>query len=86
MPSTMLTGCKGPLGAAAEAAEPMLCAFAGWATWAASAEGDSVNVQVSAQASLECSIENLTNVDYRVHGSGSNSLGTNVVLGMRVTF
>ena len=42
--------------------------------------------QVSAQASLECSIENLTNVDYRVHGSGSNSLGTNVVLGMRVTF
>ena len=42
--------------------------------------------QVSEQASLECAIENITNVDYRVHGSGSNSLGTNFVFGMRVTF
>ncbi len=42
--------------------------------------------QVSEQASLECSVENITNVDYRVHGSGSNSLGTNFVFGMRVTF
>lgn len=42
--------------------------------------------QVTDQASLECGIENITNVDYRVHGSGSNGLGTNFVLGMRVTF
>lgn len=42
--------------------------------------------QMTEQASLECAIENITNVDYRVHGSGSNSLGTNFVFGMRVTF
>jgi len=42
--------------------------------------------QMTEQATLECAVENITNVDYRVHGSGSNSLGTNFVFGMRVTF
>ena len=42
--------------------------------------------QMTEAASLECGVENITNVDYRVHGSGSNSLGTNFVLGMRVSF
>jgi len=42
--------------------------------------------RLSEQASLECALENVTDVDYRVHGSGSNSLGRNFVFGMRVTF
>ena len=42
--------------------------------------------QLSDRASLECAIENVTDVDYRVHGSGNNSLGRNFVFGMRVTF
>jgi len=42
--------------------------------------------QLSETASLLCAIENITDVDYRVHGSGSNSLGRNFVFGMRVTF
>lgn len=42
--------------------------------------------QISERATLQCAIENITDVDYRVHGSGSNSLGRNFVFGMRVTF
>ncbi|MCK5944382.1 MAG: TonB-dependent receptor, partial [Planctomycetes bacterium] len=42
--------------------------------------------QIDERASLECALENITDVDYRVHGSGSNSLGRNFVFGMRVTF
>ncbi len=42
--------------------------------------------RLSEQASLECALENVTDVDYRVHGSGSNSLGRNFVFGLRVTF
>ncbi len=42
--------------------------------------------QIDDRASLEVAVENLTDVDYRVHGSGSNSLGRNFVFGMRVRF
>jgi hemoglobin/transferrin/lactoferrin receptor protein len=42
--------------------------------------------QIDDRASLELACENVTDVDYRVHGSGSNALGRNFVLGMRVTF
>jgi len=42
--------------------------------------------QISERASLQCALENVTDVDYRVHGSGSNSLGRNFVIGVRVTF
>jgi hemoglobin/transferrin/lactoferrin receptor protein len=42
--------------------------------------------QVRDNASLDAAIENLTDYDYRVHGSGSNSLGRNLVLGMTVRF
>ena len=31
-------------------------------------------------------IENVTDVDYRVHGSGQNEPGTNVILGVDWTF
>ncbi len=31
-------------------------------------------------------IENITDVDYRVHGSGQNEPGTNVILGVDWTF
>lgn len=42
--------------------------------------------QVSDSADVEVAFENITDVDYRVHGSGSNMPGRNLVLGMRVTF
>jgi hemoglobin/transferrin/lactoferrin receptor protein len=42
--------------------------------------------RISEHATLECALENVTDADYRVHGSGSNSLGRNFVLGMRVSF
>lgn len=42
--------------------------------------------QVDDRTSLELACENITDVDYRVHGSGSNGLGRNFVVGMRVTF
>ncbi len=32
-----------------------------------------------------CAIENITDVDYRIHGSGQNEPGTNVVLGVDLT-
>lgn len=38
------------------------------------------------RATLELACENVTDVDYRVHGSGSNGLGRNFVVGMAVTF
>ncbi|MFY9345834.1 MAG: TonB-dependent receptor [Planctomycetota bacterium] len=41
---------------------------------------------VTDAADLEVALENITDVDYRVHGSGSNAPGTNLVLAMRVTF
>ena len=31
---------------------------------------------------LSASVENLTNEDYRIHGSGQNEPGTNVVFGL----
>ena len=37
-------------------------------------------------ADLEVALENITDVDYRVHGSGSNAPGRNLVMGMRVLF
>ncbi|MFK7739207.1 MAG: TonB-dependent receptor [Planctomycetota bacterium] len=42
--------------------------------------------QIDDRARLEVGVENLTDVDYRVHGSGSNSLGRNLVIGLRVRF
>jgi hemoglobin/transferrin/lactoferrin receptor protein len=38
------------------------------------------------RATLELACENVTDVDYRVHGSGSNGLGRNFIVGMAVTF
>ncbi|MBL8753517.1 MAG: TonB-dependent receptor [Planctomycetes bacterium] len=38
------------------------------------------------RTTLELACENVTDVDYRVHGSGSNGLGTNFVVGMQITF
>ena len=38
------------------------------------------------RASLEIACENVTDVDHRVHGSGSNGLGRNFIIGMSVTF
>lgn len=38
------------------------------------------------RVSLDLGLDNITNVDYRVHGSGSNAVGRNFVVGMRVTF
>jgi hemoglobin/transferrin/lactoferrin receptor protein len=38
------------------------------------------------RTSLDLACENITDVDYRVHGSGSNALGRNFVVGMRVLF
>lgn len=38
------------------------------------------------RATLEVACENATDVDYRVHGSGSNGLGRNFLVGMSVTF
>ncbi|HEX6812123.1 MAG TPA: TonB-dependent receptor [Planctomycetota bacterium] len=42
--------------------------------------------RISERADFEVALENITDVDYRVHGSGSNSPGRNLVLGMRVVF
>ena len=42
--------------------------------------------QVDDRTSLELACENVTDVDYRVHGSGSNGLGRSFLVGMRVTF
>lgn len=38
------------------------------------------------RATLEVACENVTDVDYRVHGSGSNGLGRNFLVGMSVAF
>lgn len=38
------------------------------------------------RATLELACENVTDVDFRVHGSGSNGLGRNFVVGMSVAF
>jgi hemoglobin/transferrin/lactoferrin receptor protein len=42
--------------------------------------------QIDERATLEVACENVTDVDYRVHGSGSNAFGRNFVIGMRVLF
>lgn len=42
--------------------------------------------QLDDRTSLELACENVTDVDYRVHGSGSNSPGRNFVVGMRTVF
>jgi hemoglobin/transferrin/lactoferrin receptor protein len=41
---------------------------------------------MSDRASLDFGIDNITDADYRVHGSGSNSPGRSYWLGMKVTF
>lgn len=43
-------------------------------------------LRASEQVEINCGVENLTDEDYRIHGSGQNEPGTNVVLGMRVTW
>ncbi len=43
-------------------------------------------VRVSENVSVFGAIENLANRDYRVHGSGINAPGTNVILGLDLTF
>ena len=43
-------------------------------------------VEVNENLTLTAALENLTNEDYRIHGSGVNEPGTNVVLGMNVRF
>ncbi|MCC7395991.1 MAG: TonB-dependent receptor [Planctomycetes bacterium] len=53
----------------------------GYTVWSARA-----GWQVSDAADFEVAVENIADVDYRVHGSGSNMPGRNLVLGMRVTF
>lgn len=42
--------------------------------------------QIDDRTAFELACENITDVDYRVHGSGSNALGRNFVVGMRITF
>jgi hemoglobin/transferrin/lactoferrin receptor protein len=42
--------------------------------------------QIDDRTTFELACENVTDVDYRVHGSGSNGLGRNFVIGMRVLF
>jgi hemoglobin/transferrin/lactoferrin receptor protein len=42
--------------------------------------------ELSKQVSLSAAVENLTNEDYRIHGSGQNEPGTNVVLGLDCKF
>lgn len=43
-------------------------------------------VQVCDNLGLTLTVENLSNKDYRVHGSGQNEPGTNAILGMDVKF
>jgi hemoglobin/transferrin/lactoferrin receptor protein len=42
--------------------------------------------RVDDRTDLELGFDNLTDVDYRVHGSGSNAPGMNFLVGMRMTF
>lgn len=42
--------------------------------------------QVTPQWRLTAAVENITDVDYRIHGSGINEPGTNVVLASRMQF
>ena len=42
--------------------------------------------QVSEQASLQLLLENITDADYRIHGSGLNRPGRNLILGMELRF
>ncbi|MBM4063419.1 MAG: TonB-dependent receptor, partial [Planctomycetes bacterium] len=42
--------------------------------------------QATDSTDLELALENVTDVDYRVHGSGSNAPGRSFVVGMRTTF
>ncbi|MBK8101175.1 MAG: TonB-dependent receptor [Planctomycetes bacterium] len=42
--------------------------------------------QVSDTATVDVALDNLTDVDYRVHGSGSNGIGRSLIVGMSVRF
>lgn len=42
--------------------------------------------QIDERTDFELALENVTDVDYRVHGSGTNMPGRNLVFGMRMTF
>lgn len=42
--------------------------------------------QVDDRTAIELACENVTDADYRVHGSGSNGLGRSFVVGMRTTW
>jgi hemoglobin/transferrin/lactoferrin receptor protein len=43
-------------------------------------------LDIDERTSVEVACDNITDVDYRVHGSGSNSPGRNFVVGMRALF
>jgi hemoglobin/transferrin/lactoferrin receptor protein len=45
-----------------------------------------VGWQIDERARVDLGLDNLTDVDYRVHGSGSNSPGRSFVMAMSVTF
>ena len=42
--------------------------------------------RISEDATLYALLENITDVDYRIHGSGLNRPGMNFILGMEVEF
>ena len=48
--------------------------------------GSTVRSMRAIQNAKEICDENLTDYDYRVHGSGTNSPGRQLVVGMSVTF
>ncbi len=43
-------------------------------------------IPVNDNLRLTAAIENVTNKDYRIHGSGQNEPGTNVILGIDIGF
>jgi hemoglobin/transferrin/lactoferrin receptor protein len=42
--------------------------------------------QVNENLDLTCGVENITDEDYRNHGSGQNEAGLNVILGAKVSW
>ena len=41
---------------------------------------------VNQNLSLQAGLENITDADYRVHGSGTNGVGRNLFFGLRLSF
>jgi hemoglobin/transferrin/lactoferrin receptor protein len=42
--------------------------------------------QATENLELTCGLENVSNIDYRNHGSGNNEPGFNAILGVRATW